>query len=444
MGEQTSIAPPGVLENTHWRRNLFVCVGGSFTTIVAMTMLVPYLPIFVEQLGVHNQASVLRWSGIAYSATFFTAALTAPVWGALGDRFGRKSMLIRASLGMAIVMSCIGLAQNVWQLVALRLLTGLLGGYASGSTILVAAQTPKERSAWALGILSGGVMAGNIVGPLFGGFAPELVGVRTTFFVAGGLIFLAFVATTTLLHEDRKPPRAKETRRERTWPQLPQPTIVAMLLVTSSLLLFATMSVEPTITVFVAQLLHSTSHASFAAGAIMALGAAGSIVSAPRLGRLGDRIGHLTVIVGSLTIAGLLLLAQSAAPNVLVLAILRLLMGAALGGLLPAITAAIRHRVPDHVVGRVLGLSVSAQYVGQVAGPLMGGYVGAHLGLRAVFVITAVVLLAIAAVDAVVIRRVPGRRLIRPRTCDRADRRRAATRRGPRRARVRDRSPRSR
>ncbi|MBB2890724.1 MFS transporter [Flexivirga oryzae] len=390
-------------EGTHWRRNLFVCVGGSFTTIVAMTMLIPYLPIFVEQLGVHDQASVLRWSGIAYSATFFTAALTAPVWGALGDRFGRKSMLIRASLGMAIVMSCIGLAQNVLQLVALRLLTGLLGGYASGSTILVAAQTPKHRSAWALGILSGGVMAGNIVGPLFGGFAPELVGVRTTFFVAGGLIFLTFIATTTLLHEDRKPPRSKDARPGRTWAQLPQPAIVAMLLATSSLLLFATMSVEPTITVFVEELMHGSGHASFGAGVIMALGAAGSIVSAPRLGRLGDRIGHLTVITGSLFVAGLLLLAQAAAPNVVVLAILRLLMGAALGGLMPAITAAIRHRVPDRVVGRVLGLSVSAQYVGQVTGPLMGGYVGAHLGLRPVFVITALVLLAVAVADTALI-----------------------------------------
>lgn len=392
-------------ESTHWRRNLFVCVGGSFTTIVAMTMLIPYLPIFVEELGVHDRDSVLRWSGIAYSATFFTAALTAPLWGALGDRFGRKSMLIRASLGMAIVMSCIGLAQNVWQLVGLRLLTGLLGGYASGSTILVAAQTPKERSAWALGVLSGGVMAGNIVGPLFGGFAPELVGVRTTFFVAGGLIFLAFIATTTLLHEDRKPTARTATEHQGTWSQLPQPGVVAMLLVTSSLLLFATMSVEPIITVFVQELTNGSDRASFGAGVIMALGAAGSIASAPRLGRVADRIGHLTVIIGCLAAAGLLLFAQSAAPNVLVLAILRLLMGAALGGLMPAITAAIRHRVPDRIVGRVLGLSVSAQYVGQVTGPLMGGYVGAHLGLRSVFVITAVVLLAVAAADLVMVRR---------------------------------------
>lgn len=391
-------------EGTQWRRNLLVCVGGSFTTIVAMTMLIPYLPIYVEQLGVHDQDSVLRWSGIAYSATFFTAALTAPLWGALGDRFGRKSMLIRASLGMAIVMSCIGLAQNVWQLVGLRLLTGLLGGYASGSTILVAAQTPRERSAWALGILSGGVMAGNIVGPLFGGFAPELVGVRTTFFVAGGLIFLAFLATTVFLHEDRKPVQHQGIRPRGTWSQLPQPGVVAMLLITSSLLLFATMSVEPIITVFV-QELSGGDHPSVAAGVIMALGAAGSIASAPRLGRLADRVGHLNVVVGCLGAAGLLLLAQAATPNVVVLAVLRLLMGAALGGLMPAITAAIRHRVPDRIVGRVLGLSVSAQYLGQVTGPLMGGYVGAHLGLRPVFVITAVVLVAIAAADLAMIRR---------------------------------------
>ena len=316
-------------------------------------------------------------------------------------------MLIRASLGMALVMSCIGLAQNVWQLVGLRLLTGLLGGYASGSTILVAAQTPKERSGWALGILSGGVMAGTIVGPLFGGFAPEVVGVRPTFFVAGGLIFLAFIATTTLLHDERNVPHAEQIGHGRTWSQLPQPTVVAMLLATSTLLLFATMSVEPVLTLFVAELTRDSGHASFLAGVIMALGAAGSIVSAPRLGRLGDRIGPLTVIIGSLVAAGLLLLAQAAARGVVVLAILRLAMGAALGGLMPAITAAVRHRVPDRLVGRVLGLSVSAQYAGQVTGPLMGGYVGAHLGLRPVFVITAVVLLLVAVGNSALTRRHP-------------------------------------
>ena len=102
-------------------------------------------------------------------------------------------MLIRASLGMAIAMSLIGMAHNVWELVALRLLAGLLGGYASGSTMLVAAQTPKARSGWALGVLSAGIMAGNLAGPLIGGVLPPLIGIRATFLIAGGVIFITFL-----------------------------------------------------------------------------------------------------------------------------------------------------------------------------------------------------------------------------------------------------------
>src|SRR5579871_3080700 len=163
------------LDAGYWKRNLIVCFLGSVTTIVAMTLLLPFLPLYVEQLGVTDHAAIVQWSGIAYGATFFSAALTAPLWGRLGDRYGRKLMLIRASLGMAVAMSLIGMAHNVWQLVALRLLAGLLGGYSSGSTVLVAAQTPKARTGWALGVMSAGIMAGNLAGPLIGGIVPALV-----------------------------------------------------------------------------------------------------------------------------------------------------------------------------------------------------------------------------------------------------------------------------
>src|SRR5580692_5269332 len=157
-----------ILDAGPWRRNLVICVFGSFTTIVAMTLLLPFLPIYVEQLGVTDRAAIAEWSGAAYGATFFSAALTAPLWGRLADLYGRKLMLIRASLGMAIAMSLIGMAHSVWELVGLRLLAGLLGGYSSGSAILVASQTPKARTGWALGVLASGIMAGNLVGPLVG------------------------------------------------------------------------------------------------------------------------------------------------------------------------------------------------------------------------------------------------------------------------------------
>jgi MFS family permease len=391
------------IESRHWRRNLVVCLAGSFTTIVAMTMLLPYLPLYVEQLGVEGHASIVRWSGVAYGATFLTAALTAPIWGRLGDRYGRKSMLIRASLGMAISMSLIGLAQNVEQLVALRLLTGLLGGYASGSVILVAAQTPKRHSAWALGVLSTGVMAGSVVGPLIGGVAPELVGVRTSFLVSGAVIFVAFLATTFGLREQRAPaatdavraPEATDERRDRppSWTSLPSGPRVMILLATASLLMLATMSLEPIVTVFVGELAPHASHPATLSGIVMAVGALGGIVSAPRLGRLADRVGYARVITGSLMTAAALLALQGLAQGVWELTLLRFAMGLCLGGLLPAITASIRHVVPDAVVGRVLGLSVSAQYVGQVLGPVLGGVVAGAFGMRAVFFATGAVLL---------------------------------------------------
>ncbi|MEO9176776.1 MAG: MFS transporter [Gaiellales bacterium] len=380
-------------ESPHWRANLIVCLLGSFSTIVAMTMLLPYLPLYVEHLGVHGHAAIERWSGVAYGATFLSAALTAPLWGRLGDRYGRKPMLMRASLGMAIAMSLIGLAQNVEQLVLLRLLTGLLGGYSSGSTIIVAAQTPRARSAWALGVLSTGVLAGTVVGPLIGGFAPGLVGVRTSFLVAGGVIFVAFLLTTFGLREDRTPGRARangEAVRSASW--LPGGRPVALLLVTASLLMFATLSLEPIVTVYIGQLDPGTQHVAALAGIVIAIGALGSIVSAPRVGRLADRLGHQRVITACLSVAAVTLALQSLVENVWQLAALRLAMGLALGGLLPTITAAIRHAVPDGVVGRALGLSVSAQYIGQVLGPLLGGLVAGAFGIRVVFLATAVVL----------------------------------------------------
>src|SRR6201988_10446 len=213
-----------------WKRNLIVCVFGSVTTIVAMTLLLPFLPLYVEQLGVTDHAAIVQWSGIAYGATFFSAALTAPLWGRLGDRYGRKLMLIRASLGMAIAMSLIGMAHNVWELVGLRLLTGLLGGYSSGSAILVAAQTPKSRSGWALGLLASGVMAGNLVGPLVGGLLPPLIGIRATFLFAGAVIFITFLGTTFLIREERTPAKKGARKAGVGWSQIPDKRpILAML-----------------------------------------------------------------------------------------------------------------------------------------------------------------------------------------------------------------------
>src|ERR1700722_1215632 len=291
-----------VLAAAPWKRNLIVCVFGSFTTIVAMTLLLPFLPLYVEQLGETDHAAIVQWSGIAYGAAFLSAGLTAPLWGRLADLYGRKLMLIRASLGMAVAMSLIGIAHTVWQLVLLRLLAGLLGGYASGSMTLVATQTPKSRTGWALGVMSSGIMAGNLVGPLIGGVLPPLIGIRATFFLAGGVIFITFLCTTFLIREAARPPRAQARKARGGWAMIPDKQPIIAMLVTGMLLMLANMSIEPIITVYVAQLVEPA-FVTFVAGLVMSAAALGSILSASHLGKLADRVGHWRIVIASLAVA---------------------------------------------------------------------------------------------------------------------------------------------
>jgi MFS family permease len=384
---------------------MYVCLFGSFTNVMAMTLLLPFLPIYVEHLGVKSHAAIVQWSGIAYGVSFLGAGVLAPVWGRFADLYGRKLILMRASLAMAICMSLIGVSQNIWQLVALRLLAGLLGGYASGAVVLVATQTPKERATWALGTLSMGTMAGTLLGPLIGGVLPGLIGLRETFFLAGGVIFLAFIATCLLIHEDRSTIPGRARRVEGAWSMIPDRRPVIAMLTTAMLLMLAAMSIEPIITVYVAQLVPAES-VVFTAGLVMAASAVGSVLAAPLLGRLADRVGAWNVVIGSLVVCGVLLVPQAFVTNAWELIVLRFLMGMALAGLLPSINVTIRHNVPAGGAGMILGYSTSAQYAGQVIGPLVGGFVGGHFGMRAVFLATTVIMFVGAGYNWVVSRRV--------------------------------------
>lgn len=379
------MATPEHVHSIYWQRNLAVCFFGSFTTIVAMTLLLPFLPLYVEELGAGGHAAIVQWSGIAYAATFLAAALVAPLWGRLGDRYGRKLMLVRASLGMAVCMSLMGMVQSVEQLVLLRLLVGFAGGYASGSTILVAMQTPKERSGWAIGVLSAGIMAGNLVGPLVGGGLPPLIGIRATFLLSGGIIFITFLATSLMIKEEQHVQVKTKPRPTGAWQAIPDKRPVIAMLFTGMLLMFANMSIEPIITVYVAQLVDEQGKVTLIAGIVMSAAALGSIMSSSKLGSIADRVGHWNVVTVALAVAALLLIPQAFVSESWQLITLRFLMGLALGGLLPSITSVIRHNAPDQVGGNVLGYAISAQYAGQVAGPVIGGFVGGHFGMPAVF-----------------------------------------------------------
>lgn len=384
----------------YWKRNLAVCVFGSFTTLLSLTMLLPFLPVLVEELGIKQQAAIVQWSGLAFGATFVGTGLTAPLWGHLGDKYGRKAMLVRASIGMTVIMSLIGLSHNVYQLVLLRLAAGLVGGYAASAMLLVATQTPPERAGWALGILSTGALTGNMVGPLVGGVLPDLIGIRNTFFAGAAVIAVAMLATIFLVKEHRDEFKAVAMESSKSTPQRLQVSvriIVGAMLATAMLVLLANMSIEPIITVYLDVLKVPKTHLVLDAGFVMAASSFGSLLMAPMLGRLADRIGGWRVICLCLLATSVLFIPQAFVTGWRQLAILRFLLGMSLAGLLPSVAKVIRNSVPEHQLGKVLGYSQSSQYAGQVIGPLMGGVIGTHFGMRSVFIATSTLTLVGAA-----------------------------------------------
>ena len=137
-----------------WKRNLVVCWFGMFVSSIGMSQIAPVLPLYIKHLGVENTALIEQFSGLAFGITYIISAVFSPIWGHAADKFGRKPMLLRASLGMAIVIFTMGFAQNVYELIGLRLLQGVITGYGTACTTLIATQTDKEHAGWALGTLS--------------------------------------------------------------------------------------------------------------------------------------------------------------------------------------------------------------------------------------------------------------------------------------------------
>jgi len=298
---------------------------------------------------------------------------------------------------MAVVMSLIGVAHNVYELVALRLIAGLVGGYASASTVMVGTQAPRERAGWALGILSTGALAGNLVGPLVGGVLPDWIGIRGTFFAGGAMIAVAALLTIVVVKEEFHPASDAKARGSNAAAATAHRTdyaAVAALLVTAMMVLLANMSIEPIITVYIGGLGVGAGHLARVAGVVMACSALGSMLTAARLGALADKFGSWSVIIACLVLTGLVMIPQAFVTHWWQLAALRVLMGMTLAGLLPSIGKLARHLVDERSTGRMLGYLQSAQFSGQVVGPVIGGLIGVHLGLHSVFFVTGGLLIA--------------------------------------------------
>lgn len=376
-----------------WKRNLIVCWFGMFISSVGMSQIAPVLPLYIKHLGVHNSASIAQYSGFAFGATFIISAIFSPIWGSAADKYGRKLMLLRASLGMGIVIGCMGFAQNVYELIGLRLLQGVITGYSSACTALIATQTDKEHAGFALGTLSTANTAGSLIGPMIGGYLEEGFGLQNVFFITGGLLIISFMATALFVKESFNRQDKKVLPIKKIWSQVPEKSLTITLFITFFVISFALYTIEPIITVYITQLTQNSSHVALLSGLAFSASGLASIIAAPRLGKLSDKLGAQKVIFTALIVAGLMFIPQAFVKNPWQLMVLRFLLGLASAGLMPSVNTMLKKITPDFLTGRVFGFTMSAAYLGVFGGSTLGGQMAAFYGIRSVFYLTGALLL---------------------------------------------------
>ncbi|MBY5001387.1 multidrug efflux MFS transporter [Streptococcus suis] len=370
--------------SSYWKQNLKVAWLGNFLTGTSFTLVMPFISVFVEELGV-GPGQVEYYAGLAVSANAFAAAVMAPIWGSLADRYGRKPMMVRAAFAMVFTMGGMAFVPNVFWLLALRVLNGVFTGYIPNATALVASQVPKDKTGYALGTLSTGAVAGNLIGPTLGGILAEMFGVHTVFLLVGLLYAIVVLLTVFYIREDFVPiKKGEEMSVKEVFEQVKDRQMLVGLFVTSMIIIAAAQAVVPILTLYVRHL-GQTDNLLFVAGFIISLPGMASLVTSGYLGKIGDRIGNHRLLLIALTYSLLINVFCVFAENPFQLGLLRFMYGFGTGALLPSVNSLLTKLTPKEGISRIFSYNQLFNNLGSVVGPMMGSAVATHMGYDWVF-----------------------------------------------------------
>jgi len=364
-----------------WQRNLAALWFAQLTAIFGFSFAFPFLPVYLRELGVHNPADLAIWTGVTGGASGAALAIMSPIWGTLADRYGRRAMLLRAMLGGAVTVGLMGFARGPVDLLVLRLVQGATAGTVAATTALVASGTPRPRVGWALGVLSSAVAVGSALGPLVGGLAASILGVRAIFWAGGALLALATIPVFATVREvptgqsyaGRRP--ALAVLREAAPGAV---ATVAVLLVCQALLQISNNGFQPMVVLRLLE--HLSSGVEAVTGIAFAAAGLSSALASVMSARVARHFGFRAVgALAALLLAGSQLI-SGYGPNVPTIVLGAALTGAFFGMVGPIISTMIGLESPSEVQARVFGLGASATAIGFALGPLGAGLLAARLG----------------------------------------------------------------
>ncbi|TDQ42740.1 MFS transporter [Aureibacillus halotolerans] len=370
------------------KRNVVIMWAANFLIASSMTMVLPFLSLFIDSMGSYSTDYVQKWAGLSFGVTFVTAFLFSPLWGRFGDKFGRKKILIISAIGLGCSVLLMTWVDNVYQLFTLRLFMGVFTGFISTSQALIAAQTPKKISGKVLGTLQTGNVSGALFGPLFGGILADLTGFRYTFFITAIVMVLTamvvFFGVREFILQDKKEGKQNSLSSKEVIKHVVSHPVLLMIMFVSLLIQAANFSIQPLLALFVTEL-HGPESNAFFAGLVFSATGLGNLLFTRQWGKIGDRIGYDKVMVAVMLLGALFFFPQGMATSIWQLIVLRILFGVAIGGFIPSRVAFIRQVSPFSVQGEVLGYNNSFRFLGNVIGPMMGGLMAGVYGISFVF-----------------------------------------------------------
>jgi DHA1 family multidrug resistance protein-like MFS transporter len=366
------------------------------------TVSMPFLPLYIRQLGVTDVGEISVWTGISLAITPGLTAVLAPVWGRLGDRYGRKIMVERSLISFTVMMAAMAYVTRPWHVLALRAVQGLFAGYGSLSVAMAAESAPRERMPNAIGLVQTAQRLGPGVGPVVGGILAGLVGLRNAFLVTAAF-YAAALILVYLMYDDHAthetPPETAERGRVTFRNVLAFENFILMTVVIFALQ-FVDRSYGPILPLFIEQVGVAHDNVAIVSGVLFSIMAATGALGHHICGRLLHRFSARVVIAGASAAAALGSAMLGATGNLVVMCTASALFGIGIGAAMTASYSAAGRVIPAGAHGTAFGMLTSASLTGMASSPFIAGFLGGA-SLRVVFFVN----VALMGILAIVVRR---------------------------------------
>lgn len=384
-------------EFMNWKTCLVVLTCNVLFMSSSYTMIMPFLPIYLtRELGV-RAADVHLWSGIVFSASFVISAVMAPVWGKMADRRGKKLMALRASILLAVSYFLGGIVTGPIQLTLMRMFQGFATGLWPMELAIMTSYAPPQKLGVCLGVMQGSLTAGSVIGPLFGGVLAEIFGMRMSFFLAAGALFINFLMLFIFIKEPLQisasdEPTGAYTKKEFSIFKSP---VIRDMLTFAVFVQMTILLVQPVMATYIEELTGNSENIAMKAGFVFSLSGFAGAAAAPLWGRFGQHKGFYNSLICALTLAGIIAVVQSIPHTLFLFATAQFCVGLFFSGINPSINAILAKSTPNNAKGRVFGLLFSAQQLGSFIGPLLGAFIATAAGMHYIFIVAGIILLAI-------------------------------------------------